>query len=112
MAALPTSVDIREVGPRDGLQSESPVSVEQRVQLIESLLTAGLTNVEICSFVSPTAVPSMAGAAEVVASIGTRPAVRRVALVPNLRGAQMAVDSGIDELTVTVSGSGRGGPCR
>ena len=102
---LPAAITIREVGPRDGLQSEVPVSVESRVQLIESLLAAGLTHVEICSFVSSKAVPSMAGAGEVVALLGVRPEVRRVALVPNLRGAQMAVDAGVDELTVTISAS-------
>ena len=64
------SVRIREVGVRDGLQSEAPLLVEQRVALIESLLAAGVTHLEVAAFVSPNAVPSMAGAAEVVAAVG------------------------------------------
>ena len=103
MFSLPPSITIREVGPRDGLQSEAPVSVLDRVRLIDALLASGLTNIEMCSFVSPSAVPSMVGAAEVVAAVGERSGVIRAALVPNLRGAQMALAAGVDELTITVS---------
>jgi hydroxymethylglutaryl-CoA lyase len=103
--ALPTDVDLREVGPRDGLQAEAPVAVEDRIRLIEALLAAGLRHVEIVSFVSPKAVPAMAGAADVVAAIGTPPGVTRTALVPNLKGAQLALDAGVDELTVTIAAS-------
>ncbi len=103
MFSLPTSITVREVGPRDGLQSETPVSVLDRVRLIDALLASGLTHIEMCSFVSPSAVPSMAGAAEVVAAVGERSDVIRAALVPNLRGAQMALAAGVDELTITVS---------
>lgn len=102
---LPTTVNVREVGPRDGLQSEQPVPVADRVRLIEALVAAGAADVEIAAFVSPTAVPAMAGAAEVVAALGTPPGVRRWALVPNLRGAQLAMAAGVDALTVTVSAS-------
>lgn len=100
---LPVAIEIREVGPRDGLQAESPLPVADRVRLIESLLQAGVSAIEICSFVSPKAVPAMADAAEVVAAIGVVPGVRRAALVPNLRGAQAALDAGVDEITGTVS---------
>jgi hydroxymethylglutaryl-CoA lyase len=103
--ALPDSIEVREVGPRDGLQAEAPVPVEDRVRLIESLLGAGVTEIEVAAFVSPRAVPSMAGAAEVVAAIGPRPGVRRWALVPNARGAELAVETGVDALTLTVSAS-------
>jgi hydroxymethylglutaryl-CoA lyase len=103
--ALPTDVDLREVGPRDGLQAEAPVAVEDRVRLIEALLAAGLRHIEIVSFVSPKAVPAMAGAADVVAAIGIPPGVTRTALVPNLKGAQLALDAGVDELTVTIAAS-------
>jgi hydroxymethylglutaryl-CoA lyase len=103
--ALPTDVDLREVGPRDGLQAETPVAVQDRIRLIEALLAAGLRHVEIVSFVSPNAVPAMAGAADVVAAIGTPPGVTRTALVPNLKGAQLALDAGVDELTVTIAAS-------
>ncbi len=103
--SLPESILIRDVGPRDGLQSEAPVGVADRVRLIEALIDAGVTRIELCSFVSPKAVPSMAGAAEVVSDVGVRDGVRRTALVPNLRGAQMAMDAGVDELSVTISAS-------
>ncbi len=103
--SLPASVSIREVGPRDGLQPEAPVSVEQRIAVIESLQAAGLRRVEVAAFVSPKAVPAMAGAAEVVAGVARPDGFTCVALVPNLRGAQMALDAGVDELTVTISAS-------
>lgn len=98
-------VDIREVGPRDGLQAEAPISVDDRVRLVEALTDAGVRHIEACSFVSPKAVPSMAGAAEVMARVPRRDGVRYAALVPNLKGAEMALDSGVDELTVTISAS-------
>ena len=103
--SLPESVVIRDVGPRDGLQAEAPVDVADRIRLIDALIDAGVTRIELCSFVSPKAVPSMAGAAEVVTGVGVRDGIRRTALVPNLRGAQMAMDAGIDELSVTISAS-------
>jgi len=98
-------VDIREVGPRDGLQGEEPVTVENRVRLINALLDAGVRHIEACSFVSPKAVPAMAGAAEVMAAVDRRAGVTFTALVPNAKGASMAMESGVDELTVTISAS-------
>lgn len=102
---LPTHVQIREVGPRDGLQAEAPVAIERRVELIESLLASGVTEIECAAFVSPKAVPSMAGAADVFAAVQPRDGVRRVALVPNVKGAELAVAAGADALTVTLSAS-------
>lgn len=102
---LPTRITIREVGARDGLQSEAPISVEDRLELIDALLIAGVTHLEVAAFVSPKAVPAMAGAAEVVAALGPLEGVVRAALVPNVRGAEMALAAGIDELTVTISAS-------
>lgn len=100
-----TFVDIREVGPRDGLQPEQPVSVADRVMFIDGLFRAGIRHVEAAAFVSPKAVPAMVGAAEVLAGI-TRPDGSTVAtLVPNERGARDALACQIDELTVTVSAS-------
>jgi hydroxymethylglutaryl-CoA lyase len=99
---LPASVTIRDVGPRDGLQPEAPVAVSDRVRLIEALVTAGVRRIEAAAFVSPTAVPAMAGAAEVLASV-PRGDVRYSALVPNVRGAELALGSDVDELTVTIS---------
>jgi len=100
-----TEVRIREVGPRDGLQAESPVPVEQRVRLIEVLVAAGVRELEAVAFVSPKAVPSMEGAAEVLASVERVPGVRYLALVPNGRGAELAVAAGVDGLSVTASAS-------
>ena len=100
-----SSLQIREVGPRDGLQAESPVSVESRTQLVELLAGAGLREIEAASFVSPAAVPSMADAGAVMASIARDAGVRYIALVPNVRGAELAVAAGVDALTVTISAS-------
>jgi hydroxymethylglutaryl-CoA lyase len=105
MIGRPTAVRIREVGPRDGLQVESPVGVEARVALVEALVGAGVGEIEAVAFVSPSAVPAMAGAAEVMSALPRLPDVRYVALVPNLRGAQLAVEAGVDALSVTVSAS-------
>ncbi len=105
MSTLPDRIVLREVGARDGLQAEAPLTVDQRVDLIDALLTAGVTHLEIAAFVSPTAVPAMAGAAEVVDAVGEPEGVVRAALVPNVRGAEMALAAGIDELTVTISAS-------
>ncbi|HEY2999022.1 MAG TPA: hydroxymethylglutaryl-CoA lyase [Acidimicrobiales bacterium] len=105
MRELPAGATVREVGPRDGLQPEAPVPVAERVALIGALLAAGVTTIEVAAFVSPRAVPAMAGAAEVVAALPPPGAARYVALVPNVRGAEMAVAAGLGALTVTVSAS-------
>jgi len=100
-----SDVRIREVGPRDGLQAEAPLAVEGRVALIEALVAAGCRDVEAVAFVSPKAVPSMAGAAEVMAALDRSAGVRYWALVPNARGAELAAAAGVDALSVTVSAS-------
>jgi hydroxymethylglutaryl-CoA lyase len=102
---LPRRVEIRDVGPRDGLQPEEPVPVADRIRLIEALVAAGVPTIEVAAFVSPKAVPAMAGAAEVVAGVAARPGLVRAALVPNARGASMAVEAGVEEITVTISAS-------
>lgn len=101
--SLPASVVIRDVGPRDGLQPEAPVDVAERIALVEALCNAGLRRIEAVAFVSPKAVPAMAGAAEVMAGVNRRNGLHLAALVPNLTGAEMALESGVDEITVTVS---------
>lgn len=102
---LPARITIREVGARDGLQSEAPLDVGDRLELLDALLIAGVTHLEVAAFVSPAAVPAMAGAADVVAGLGAPEGVVRAALVPNVRGAELALAAGIDELTVTISAS-------
>jgi hydroxymethylglutaryl-CoA lyase len=101
----PNAVAIREVGPRDGLQAEEPIGVDERVRLIVALARAGLTRIEVAAFVSPKAVPSMAGAAEVMDALRGRDDIVKIALVPNERGAQMAVEAGVDALSLTISAS-------
>ncbi len=100
---LPDAVVLRDVGPRDGLQPERPLDPEERVRLISALVSAGVRRIEAAAFVSPSAVPAMAGAAEVLAKVPRRTDLRYTALVPNLRGAQMALEAQIDELSVTIS---------
>jgi hydroxymethylglutaryl-CoA lyase len=96
-------IDIREVGPRDGLQAESPVSVAQRIEFIQRLIGAGVTHLEIASFMRDDLVPSMAGAEQVVAGVPAQPGVIRTGLVANTKGAQRALACGLDEVTITVS---------
>ena len=78
------------------------------MELIARLITAGLRDIEVASFVSPKAVPAMAGAAEVVAATrrgGQHLDVTLWALVPNVKGAELATAAGVDHLTITVSAS-------
>lgn len=105
MSVLPATVGIREVGPRDGLQGEVPVPVGDRVRLIAALASAGLREIEAVAFVSPAAVPAMAGAADVLAGLDRDARVVYVALVPNLKGAELALEAGADALNVTISAS-------
>jgi hydroxymethylglutaryl-CoA lyase len=98
-------IEIRDVGPRDGLQSETPVDPSQRTALALALADAGVAHVEAASFVSPTAVPSMAGGDAVFANLPNRPGVTWWALVPNARGAELALEAGATHLTVTISAS-------
>ncbi|HYT26639.1 MAG TPA: hydroxymethylglutaryl-CoA lyase, partial [Actinomycetota bacterium] len=72
---LPASVSIREVGPRDGLQTERPVPVAGRVRLVDALSATGVRRIEVGSFVSPRSVPAMAGTGQVFAAIERRPGV-------------------------------------
>ena len=103
IADLPTSVEIREVGPRDGLQNEETIPVSERIALIDALSATGLTAIEAASFVHPKAIPPMAGSAEVMKGITRVPGVRYRALVPNERGALDALECDADELEVVMS---------
>jgi hydroxymethylglutaryl-CoA lyase len=105
MSTFPATVEICEVGPRDGLQNEEPISVAERVMLIDALSATGLRRIEAASFVSPKAIPPMAGAEAVMAQIRRVPGVVYRALVPNERGAERAIEAGADELEVVVSAS-------
>jgi hydroxymethylglutaryl-CoA lyase len=105
MSDLPERLSLREVGPRDGLQNEDPVSTAAKVALIDTLSATGVGRIEAVSFVHPKAVPQMADAAEVWDAITPNPDVRYSALVPNLRGAQRALAAGFSEIEVVVSAS-------
>jgi hydroxymethylglutaryl-CoA lyase len=105
MTDLPTTLSLREVGPRDGLQNEDPVSTEAKVELIDRLSGTGVGRIEAVSFVHPKAIPQMADAAEVAERMKRASGVRYSALVPNLRGAERALDAGFDEIEVVVSAS-------
>lgn len=105
MSELPQRISLREVGPRDGLQNEDPVPTEGKVALIDALSRTGVRRIEAVSFVHPDAIPQMADATEVWARIDRNPDVRYSALVPNLRGAQRALDAGFPEIEVVVSAS-------
>ena len=91
--SLPERVTIREVGPRDGLQAEEPMGVQERAGLIDMLSGANLPKIEAVSFVSPKAVPAMADAAEVWKVVRKREEVAYSALVPNRRGAEAALEA-------------------
>jgi len=103
---FPTHVRLIEVGPRDGLQNEAqPISVADKVQLVNALTDAGLGYIEVGSFVSPKWVPQMAGSAEVFAQIKHKPGVVYGALAPNMRGFEDAVAAGVKEVAVFAAAS-------
>jgi hydroxymethylglutaryl-CoA lyase len=104
--SLPSLVRLVEVGPRDGLQNEAqPISVTDKVQLVDALTAAGLGYIEVGSFVSPKWVPQMAGSAEVFAQIQRKPGVVYGALAPNLRGFEDALAAGVKEVAVFAAAS-------
>lgn len=103
---LPSKVRLVEVGPRDGLQNEKqPIGVADKVRLVNDLSAAGLSYVEVGSFVSPKWVPQMAGSAEVFAGIRRQPGVTYAALAPNLKGLEAALESGVEEVAVFAAAS-------
>jgi len=103
---MPATVRLVEVGPRDGLQNEAqPISVADKVRLVDDLTDAGLSYIEVGSFVSPKWVPQMAGSADVFAGIQQRAGVTYAALAPNLRGFEDALAAGVKEVAVFAAAS-------
>jgi isopropylmalate/homocitrate/citramalate synthase len=99
--ALPNRVKIVEVGPRDGLQNEKTiVPLAVKVELIDRLSATGLPMIESGAFVSPKWVPQMADTAEVLAAIQRRPEVGYPVLVPNTKGLEQAIASGVEEVAI------------
>ena len=103
---LPQRVKIVEVGARDGLQNEArTLPVKTRVELIRLLGDAGLTAIEVGSFVSAKRVPQMAQSGEVLKSVAQLPGVSYPALVPNLKGLDAAMECGATEVAVFAAAS-------
>ena len=97
---------MQEVGTRDGLQMEQAfVPTEDKIALVNALSAAGLAKIEVTSFTSPTAIPALRDAEIVMREIERRPGVVYTALVPNLRGAERAIESKTDELNLVMSAS-------
>ncbi|XJZ28646.1 hydroxymethylglutaryl-CoA lyase [Bacillota bacterium Lsc_1132] len=103
---LPSKVVVCEVAPRDGFQAEKVwISTEKKVEIIKKLATTGIQSMEITSFVHPKAIPQLKDAEEVVRQSQEITGIKFRALVPNVRGAQRAIDSGIKKLKLMLSAS-------
>lgn len=107
MSPLPTTrIDVHEVAPRDGLQMEGLfVPTDAKVAWIDRLSLLGYAKIEVTSFVSPTAIPALRDAEEVMRRIQRAPGVVYTALVPNARGAERAIDGRADEFNLVMSAS-------
>lgn len=104
--AYPRKVKIVEVGPRDGLQNEKDViPTDDKIRFIHLLNEAGLPVIEATSFVSPKWVPQLADAAQVYANIEKKKGVKYPVLIPNLKGLERAVDSGVKDIAVFTAAS-------
>ena len=102
----PTRVKLVDVGPRDGLQNEKTmVPAAVKVELVHRLQAAGLTEIEVTSFVSPKWVPQMADALDVMADINRQSGVRYSVLTPNMKGFEAAATSKPDEIVVFAAAS-------
>jgi len=102
----PARVTIREVGLRDGLQSIArAVPTAQKLQWIQGAYNAGIREIEVGSFVPPKLLPQLADTAELVAFAKTLPGLVVSVLVPNLKGAERAMDSGADWMLLPLSAS-------
>jgi len=94
MSALPSTVNLVDVGPRDGLQNEKQaVDAAVKIELVHRLQAAGLKEIEVTSFVSPKWVPQMGDNAAVMAGIVRQPGVRYSVLVPNMKGLDAALSA-------------------
>lgn len=102
--SLPTRVRVVEVGPRDGLQNEAEiVSPADKLRLVNTLAASGLKNIEIASFVSPKWIPQMADAPDLVAGFKPPQGVSVSVLVPNDKGYDAALKSGVKEIALFMS---------
>jgi hydroxymethylglutaryl-CoA lyase len=100
------AIRLHEVSLRDGLQNElEVVSTDEKLRVLEGLIASGFTDIEVTSFVRPRWVPQLADAAEVVARLPNVEGVRFWALVPNQRGLDRALESGIGHICTFLSAS-------
>jgi len=106
MGRWPENVQIKEVGPRDGLQNEKKrVSTADKVNWINMLSDSGVSEIEYSSFVHPKWVPQLSDAHEVGKKIKRNSNVKYSALVPNMKGLELALEAGIDGASVFMSAS-------
>lgn len=103
LPAMPASVNIREVGPRDGLQLEEPVDFDAKLKMFDALAETGAKRIEATAFVSPRAVPAMADAEKVAAELHRWPDIDWSALVASPNGTRRALDAGFTNLEYVVS---------
>lgn len=103
---LPERVRLVEVGPRDGLQNETqPISLEDKVRLVNDLTGTGLDYIEVGSFVSPKWVPQMAGSSDLFLKISKRAGITYSALTPNMMGFEAALNVGVKEIAIFAAAS-------
>ncbi|RHW38335.1 hydroxymethylglutaryl-CoA lyase [Lysinibacillus yapensis] len=103
---LPKQVQIKEVGPCDGLQNEKTfIKTSDKVEFINRLSETGLDYIEITSFVHPKWIPQLADAADVLKEIKRKHSITYAALVPNIRGLERAIEAEVDEVSVFMSAS-------
>ncbi len=101
---MTTSVTISEVGPRDGLQSvDAVMPTESKKAWVKAEAEAGVSEIEVGSFVPPALLPQMADTAEIVAYAKTLPNLDVVTLIPNLKGAERAIAVGVDKMSIPFS---------
>jgi hydroxymethylglutaryl-CoA lyase len=106
MSILPKSVRIVEVAPRDGLQNETTiVATEKKAEFIRLLVQAGQRDIEVTSFVHPKWVPQLADGEDLIKQLKPDPCVRYSALVPNVKGLERAIQSGIRRIAVFTAAS-------
>jgi hydroxymethylglutaryl-CoA lyase len=103
---VPASIEITEVGPRDGLQNQRVViTSDTKIAFVDSLSKTGLQRIEVSSFVNPKWVPQLADAADVLSGICRSENVKYTALVPNERGWDRAMEVGVDEIALMTAAS-------
>lgn len=99
-------VVINDVGPRDGLQNQPKIlTPTERISLVRALIAAGLKHIEVGSFVSPKAVPAMAGADELMAGLPRENNIFYTVLIPNMKGYELATEAGARSVCMVLYGS-------